>query len=99
MTASWRLFSQQMIPRGVEAGGEALASVVGVRGDGADLSPSSRVEPLTRHGDELPVAADADEQTVLTTAEKSEKLQPWIAGKSIKKKLYVPKKLVNFVVG
>jgi leucyl-tRNA synthetase len=49
--------------------------------------------------DKITVPSDADESTVLTTAEKSEKLQPWIAGKSIKKKLYVPKKLVNFVVG
>jgi leucyl-tRNA synthetase len=49
--------------------------------------------------DKITVASDADEATVLTTAEKSEKLQPWIAGKSIRKKLYVPKKLVNFVVG
>ena len=32
-------------------------------------------------------------------AEGAAKVQPWIAGKSIKKKLYVPKKLVNFVVG
>jgi leucyl-tRNA synthetase len=49
--------------------------------------------------DKITVAADADESSILSTAEKSEKVQPWIAGKSIKKKLYVPKKLVNFVVG
>ena len=27
------------------------------------------------------------------------KVQPWISGKSIKKQIYVPKKLVNLVVG
>ena len=26
-------------------------------------------------------------------------VQPWLEGKTIKKRLYVPKKLVNFVVG
>jgi leucyl-tRNA synthetase len=49
--------------------------------------------------DRIIVQADADDQTVLAAAEASERLQPWIAGKSIRKKLYVPKKLVNFVVG
>jgi leucyl-tRNA synthetase len=69
--------------------------------DPAKLNESTMELPVQVNGkvrDKITVAADADEQTVLTTAEKSEKLQPWIAGKAIKKKLYVPKKLVNFVV-
>jgi leucyl-tRNA synthetase len=49
--------------------------------------------------DRIIVDAEADDQTILAAAEASERLQPWIAGKSIRKKLYVPKKLVNFVVG
>ena len=48
--------------------------------------------------DRITVAADADEQSVLAAAESSERLQPWIANKPIRKKLYVPKKLINFVV-
>jgi len=36
---------------------------------------------------------------VLQAAEASEKLKPWIEGKTVKKRLYVPKKLVNLVVG
>jgi leucyl-tRNA synthetase len=48
--------------------------------------------------DKITVPADADEQTVLATAETSERLKPWIAGKVLRKRLYVPKKLVNFVV-
>jgi leucyl-tRNA synthetase len=70
--------------------------------DPAKLTESTMELPVQVNGkvrDKITVPSDADESTVLTTAEKSEKLQPWIAGKSIKKKLYVPKKLVNFVVG
>jgi len=48
--------------------------------------------------EKITVAADADEQAILAEAEKSPRLQPWLAGKEIKKRLYVPKKLVNFVV-
>jgi leucyl-tRNA synthetase len=49
--------------------------------------------------DRIRVPADADEATILQTAETSEKLKPWIEGKTVKKRLYVPRKLVNLVVG
>jgi leucyl-tRNA synthetase len=49
--------------------------------------------------DKITVPADADESTILKTAESAEKVQPWINGKAVKKRLYVPKKLVNLVVG
>jgi leucyl-tRNA synthetase len=45
------------------------------------------------------VAADASEAAILEAAAGAEGVPPHLAGKSIKKKLYVPKKLVNFVVG
>jgi leucyl-tRNA synthetase len=45
------------------------------------------------------VPATADEDTILHAAEHAEKVQPLLAGKTMKKRLYVPKKLVNFVVG
>jgi len=49
--------------------------------------------------DKISVPADADEATILSTAEQAAGAQQWLAGKEIKKRLYVPKKLVNFVVG
>ena len=42
--------------------------------------------------------ADADEATILKAAESAENVRPWVEGKTMVKKLYVPKKLVNFVV-
>jgi leucyl-tRNA synthetase len=48
--------------------------------------------------DKITVAQEADEQAVLTAAQTAEKVVPWLAGKKIVKKIYVPKKLVNFVV-
>ena len=48
--------------------------------------------------DRIMVAADADEATVFSTAEAAERVRPWIEGKEVRKRLYVPKKLVNFVV-
>ncbi len=49
--------------------------------------------------DRIIVPADADEAVIFDLALASDKVKPWTDGKSIKKKLYVPKKLVNIVVG
>ena len=49
--------------------------------------------------DKLVVAVDADEKTVLDLAMKSEKVKPWIEGKTIKTAKYVPKKLITIAVG
>jgi leucyl-tRNA synthetase len=70
--------------------------------DASKLAESTIELPVQVNGkvrDRIIVNASADDQTILAAAESSEKLAPWLAGKSIKKKLYVPKKLVNFVVG
>jgi leucyl-tRNA synthetase len=48
--------------------------------------------------DLIKVDATATEADVLAKAAAAEKVVPWLAGKTIKKQLYVPKKLVNFVV-
>jgi leucyl-tRNA synthetase len=48
--------------------------------------------------DKITVAADASEDEILTKAAAADKVVPWLANKEIKKKLYVPKRLVNFVV-
>jgi leucyl-tRNA synthetase len=69
--------------------------------DEAKLIDSTIELPVQVNGkvrDKITVPADADEQTVLSTAESAERVKPWINGKTVKKRLYVPKKLVNFVV-
>ncbi|WP_428938020.1 leucine--tRNA ligase [Fontivita pretiosa] len=71
------------------------------------FDPSKLVEsmlelPVQVNGkvrDKITVPADADEQTVLQAAENAQRVRPWIEGKTIRKRLYVPKKLVNLVVG
>ena len=53
----------------------------------------------TAPGDAEPkVAADADEESILSAAQQAPGVQPWVAGKQVKKRLYVPQKLVNIVV-
>ena len=48
--------------------------------------------------DKITVPADADEATILEAALAAKNVAPWLVGKTIKKKLYVSKKLVNLVV-
>ncbi|MDB5332341.1 MAG: leuS [Phycisphaerales bacterium] len=70
--------------------------------DPAKLVESTLELPVQVNGkvrDKIMVAADADEESILKSAESAEKVRPWLEGKAIKKRLYVPKKLVNLVVG
>jgi leucyl-tRNA synthetase len=70
--------------------------------DEAKLVESEMELPVQVNGkvrDKIKVPADADESTILQAAEASEKVKPWIDGKTIKMRKYVPKKLVNLVVG
>ncbi len=46
----------------------------------------------------LEVAPDASEQNVVTMAHEDDKLQKWLEGKDIKKVIYVPGRLINFVI-
>ena len=48
--------------------------------------------------DVIKVAADADNATIEATAKAAEKAQPFLAGKTIKKVIIVPKKMVNLIV-
>jgi leucyl-tRNA synthetase len=48
--------------------------------------------------DVIRVPADADNATVEVAAKSSEKVKPFLDGKSVKKVIVVPKKLVNIVV-
>jgi leucyl-tRNA synthetase len=70
--------------------------------DPAKLVESTMELPVQVNGklrDKITVPADAPEIDILTAAENAEKVRPWLEGKAMRKKLYVPKKLVNFVVG
>ena len=70
--------------------------------DPAKLIESTMDLPVQVNGklrDKITVAADASETDILEHAARAEKVKPWLEGKTLKKKLYVPKKLVNFVVG
>ena len=80
---------------------ESLARAPWPRFDETKLAETSIEVPVQVNGklrDKVTVPADADEQTVLATAEAAERVRPWVDGKTIVKRLYVPGKLVNFVV-
>ena len=66
------------------------------------LLVESEIEiPVSVNGkmrDVIKVAAAADNATLETAALASEKIQQYIAGKTIKKVIVVPKKMVNIVV-
>jgi leucyl-tRNA synthetase len=47
----------------------------------------------------ITVSADADEDVILHTALASENVQKHLEGKTIRKKIVVPGKLLNIVVG
>jgi leucyl-tRNA synthetase len=68
----------------------------------AALLVESEIEiPVQVNGklrDVIKVSATADNATIEAAAKASEKVQPFIAGKTIKKVIIVPKKLVNIIV-
>jgi leucyl-tRNA synthetase len=69
--------------------------------DPAKLAQTMLELPVQVNGklrDKIMVDASADDQTILAAAESAAGVQPWIRDKSIVKKLYVTRKLVNFVV-
>jgi leucyl-tRNA synthetase len=70
--------------------------------DEAKLVEDTMELPVQVNGkvrDKIVVPADASEADILHTATLAPGVQQWITGKSIKKQIYVPKKLVNLVVG
>jgi leucyl-tRNA synthetase len=70
--------------------------------DATKLVESTMEIPVQVNGrlrDKITVAADSDEASILQAAQSAQGVQQWINGKSIKKQIYVPKKLVNLVVG
>jgi leucyl-tRNA synthetase len=69
----------------------------------AALLVESEIEiPVQVNGkfrDTIKVAVDADNATIEAAAKASEKVQPFIVGKTIKKVIIVPKRMVNLIVG
>jgi leucyl-tRNA synthetase len=69
--------------------------------DAAKLVESTLEIPVQVNGklrDKITVPADAAEADVLSAAAAAERVVPYLAGKDVKKRLYVKGKLVNFVV-
>jgi leucyl-tRNA synthetase len=69
--------------------------------DPAKLAASTIELPVQINGkvrDRLTVPADASEATVLELAMVSEKVRPWVAGKTVKSARYVPGRLVSIAV-
>ncbi len=69
--------------------------------DEQKLSESTMELPVQVNGKlrgRVSVARDADEASILAEAENSPSAVEWLRGKTIVKRLYVPGKLVNFVV-
>ena len=52
-----------------------------------------------KHRDVIRVPADADNATLEAAAKAAEKVQPFLEGKTVRKVIIVPKKMVNLVVG
>ena len=48
--------------------------------------------------DKIEVESDASEKKIKELAVSREKIKKWIGGKEIKKTIFVPGKLINFVV-
>jgi leucyl-tRNA synthetase len=69
--------------------------------DHAKLVESTLEIPVQVNGklrDKIVVDANASESDILSQAAATEKVAPYLSGKAIKKQLYVPGRLVNFVV-
>jgi leucyl-tRNA synthetase len=69
--------------------------------DPAKLTDSTMEIPVQVNGklrDLITVDANATEEEILSKAAAAEKIVPYLAGKTIRKQLYVPNRLVNFVV-
>jgi leucyl-tRNA synthetase len=56
------------------------------------------VQVMGKLRDQMEVPADADKDAILDLAVALEKIQPWLEGKEVVKRIYVPGKLVNLVV-
>jgi leucyl-tRNA synthetase len=79
----------------------SLAYVPWPKFDPALLVESEMEIPVQVNGkfrDTIKVPVDADNATIEAAAKASEKAQPFLAGKTIKKVIIVPKRMVNLIV-
>ena len=79
-----------------------LAYSVWPKFDPALLVESEMEIPVQVNGklrDVIKVSATASQEEIETVAKSSEKVKPFIEGKTIKKVIVVPKKMVNLIVG
>jgi leucyl-tRNA synthetase len=70
--------------------------------DSAKLVESTMELPVQVNGklrDKIIVPVEAGDEEIFAKAMSAEKVAPWLQGKTIRKQLYVPRRLVNFVVG
>ncbi|HEY1684508.1 MAG TPA: leucine--tRNA ligase [Tepidisphaeraceae bacterium] len=82
--------------------GESLAHYAWPSFDPAKLVESTMELPVQVNGKlrgKIVVPVDAGEADILARAAGDSEVQPWLAGKTVRKQIYVAKKLVNFVVG
>jgi leucyl-tRNA synthetase len=80
----------------------ALAYAPWPKFDPALLVESEIELPVQVNGkfrDVIKVAVDADNATIEAAAKAAEKAQPFLAGKTVKKVIIVPKKMVNLIAG
>jgi leucyl-tRNA synthetase len=69
--------------------------------DPAKLAEATMELPVQVNGkvrDKITVPSDAGEELILQAAQTAPKIRPWLAGKTIRKQIYIPNRLVNFVV-
>jgi leucyl-tRNA synthetase len=81
--------------------GESLARAAWPKFDAAKLVETTLELPVQVNGKlrgTVSVPADAGEEQVLEAAVLVGSVKPWLEGKTLAKRIYVPKKLVSFVV-
>ena len=80
---------------------ESLACAPWPTYDEAKLIEDTKVVPVQVNGKvrgRISVPADADEAAVMSAAESSPDVKPWVEGKTVRKRIYAGGKLVNLVV-
>jgi leucyl-tRNA synthetase len=96
----WAKLHTQLLARGTPA--PSIAYEPWPRFDPAYLVEETLEIPVQVNGklrDVITVPADIERSALEEAAKASEKVKPFIAGKTIKRVIVLPKKLVNIVVG
>ncbi len=81
--------------------GESLSRAAWPAVDESKLVENSLTLPVQVNGKvrgRITVPSDADEEQVLSAAESSAEVGPWIEGKTVRKRIYVGGRMVNLVV-